>query len=216
MSLHSHTRVKVPWALLGQYLRILKRNTHPLQQPKEGAQMEKGRLGSKFNIISLQKQLPRSTLGVLTLEELCPHGSCTHSWLSTYLGLLCWPSIHSFLKIFFRSLPFTFFTPLMGCKPSADFGNKTSGLERNLYTSFEGHNSRALFHVSSTPLCAQERQLMEVTATRLALLLTFVEGNWVALRRPLRPIILGWLLWKQETDWKALALGCPFFMTLQH
>lgn len=115
---------QVPWAFLEQYLHMLRRNTHPLQQPREEAQMGEGRLGSKFNIISLPKPLPRSTLGELTLEELSPQGSRTHSWLSTYLGLLCWSSIYSFLKIFFRSLPFAFFDSSHGVQAICRFGEQ--------------------------------------------------------------------------------------------
>lgn len=97
--------------------------------------MGEGRLGSNFNIIS--EELPRAKRG-LSLKELSLYRNCIHLWLSAYLGLLCWPSIHSFHKDFFRITAihsFILFSPLMGnhpvpclecvlSKPSVDVGIK--------------------------------------------------------------------------------------------
>lgn len=215
MSLHSHMRVKVPWPL-EQHLCIVRRDIHPLQQPRKEAHMEEGRRGPRFNIISLPKQLPRSTW------ENSPWKSSVHPVVVHTRGCpLTWvccvgPPAIRFSRFFLDRCHSPFWLLSWGASHLQIWGTKQMDLKKNLYASFEWHNSRALFHVSSTPLCAQERQLMEHTATRLALLLTFVEGNWVKLRRPLRPMILGWLLWKSGRQTrKSWHWVSHFFLWLQ-
>ena len=85
-------------------------------------------------------------------------------------------------------------------KPSVDVGNRTSGHEKKNYISPSNHrkHSRALFCVFSILPSAQARHWTEDTAiARLALLSIFVEGEWTRLnRRPLKPTVLEWFLWK--------------------
>lgn len=87
--LHSCTRAKLPWALLEQCLKTPSSSQGKRHTWGAGG----GEIGMQFQHISL-RSFPR--------PKLSPYRSCSHSWLSTYIGSWCWPSIRAFHKVFIR------------------------------------------------------------------------------------------------------------------
>ena len=164
---------------------------------------------------TISTKLPRVPsqvqLGRLSLKELAPYRNRAHLQLSAYVGLLCWPSIYSCHKTFLR-IPMTdffdfsygeqFSTMLRVDAPKAicRCWKQNKWTWKNIYISPSNHrkHSRALFCVFSILPSVQARHWTEDTAiARLALLSIFVEGEWTRLnRRPLKPTILEWVLWK--------------------
>lgn len=74
----------------------LKRDIDPTQQPRDETWMGEGGLGYAFNNISwsrfLAPSLEDSSTRAPSIAEII------HIWESVYVGLLCWPFIHSFHK----------------------------------------------------------------------------------------------------------------------
>lgn len=79
----------------------LKRPMHHKHRPREKASMEGGKLGYNFNITSLSS-FPGPNLGDSPRRSVVRTKNHTRLQLSAYMSLLCWPSIHSFHKNFFR------------------------------------------------------------------------------------------------------------------